>query len=37
LSGDVKNLKGTVNGELAKIHRQVKDLGEGKITSEAEL
>lgn len=37
LSGHVKQLEGTVNGELAKIHRQVKDLGEGKVTSEAEL
>lgn len=37
LDSHMKQVEGTINGELAKMRKQIKDLGEGKVTSEAEL
>ena len=33
LDGHLKAIEGTMNGELAKIKRQITDLGQGKVTS----
>ena len=37
LDSYLKQLEGSMNTEMAKMRKQIQDLGEGKVTSEAEL